>query len=238
MSTAGTRLFAPAPVAIALDGLAEPDALALARALSGRVWGFKLNDLLLRGGAEIVPRLKRYGGVFCDPKLHDIPNTVANQVRALAEAGADLVTLHASGGLAMLRAARRACPSGTRLLGVTVLTAMPEDDVRRVYGRDTAAVAEALMRVACEAGLDGVVCSPLELALADRADPARRLLRVTPGVRPAKGAPVQGDDQQRVQTPAEALKQGANLLVIGRPITAARDPVAAANIVLAELGQA
>lgn len=226
--------FGPAPIAVALDGMREPEALALARKLSGRVWGFKINDLLLRAGTDIVPRLKHYGGVFCDPKLHDIPNTVANQVRVLAEAGADLLTLHGSGGLAMLRAAREACPPGMRLLGVTVLTAMSGEDVERVYGRDSGSTAEILIGLAAEAGLHGIVCSPMELALADRADSARRLLRVTPGVRPTQGT-VRGDDQQRVQTPAEALRLGANLLVIGRPITAASDPAQAVDAILAEI---
>jgi orotidine-5'-phosphate decarboxylase len=225
-----------APLVVALDGMAEPDALALARLLRGKVWGFKVNDLLLRTGTAIVPRLRQYGRVFCDPKLHDIPNTVSHQVSALGDAGADLITVHASGGAAMLRAARAACRGPARLLGVTVLTAMPDAEVARVYGRPTEALAEELMRLTLESGLDGLVCSPRELDLADRVDPERSLLRATPGVRPAwSAARAMTDDQRRVLAPREALRRGASLLVVGRPITSADDPLAATERILAEL---
>lgn len=223
----------PAPIIVALDGMAEGEALALARLLAGTVWGFKVNDLLSRVGREVVPRLKGYGKVFCDPKLHDIPNTVANQIRVFEEAGADLITLHCSGGLTMLRAAREARAETARLLGVTVLTAMPEADVARVYGRSTEEAVNGMVATALEAGLDGIVCSPRELEVVGRADPERRLLRVTPGVRPSWAAGT--DDQQRVLTPLLAKQRGADLLVIGRPITAADDPAAACRRIAEEL---
>ncbi|MDH4226033.1 MAG: orotidine-5'-phosphate decarboxylase [Deltaproteobacteria bacterium] len=230
--------YQAAPVLIiALDGMEESQALALARELApltaqGPLWGFKVNDLLLRCGVQIIRRLKTHGRVFADPKLYDIPNTVANQVALLADSGADLITLHCSGGPDMLLAARQAAQnvsagSGEKpgLLGVTVLTAMNDATTQTVYGQNAAPTVEKLAGLALAAGLDGIVCSPLELALMDRLDPRRALLRVTPGVRPADYAIP--DDQQRVMTPAAAMKHGADLLVVGRPVTGAADPVAA-----------
>jgi len=227
---------APAPVVVALDGMTEGEALALARALAGRVWGFKVHDLLLRVGVEVIPRLAHYGAVFCDLKLFDIPNTVAHEVHLLAEAGAALLTLHCAGGRAMLEAARTARDAtgrSTRLLGVTVLTSFDEAASRSLFGRDLRQAVRDLAGTALESGLDGVVCSPAELALLEEIDPERRLLRVTPGVRPAWYDAA--DDQRRTLSPAEALARGAGLLVIGRPITAAPDPLAACARILDEL---
>ncbi len=227
----------PRPLIVALDAMPESDAVRLARALSGRVWGCKINDLLLQAGVDVIPRLHSYGAVFCDVKLFDIPNTVANQVQRLARAGVELVTLHCAGGAAMLEAAREArdrTHPGTRLLGVTVLTSFDDAAARASFGRPVAEQVRAFATLALETGLDGVVCSPAELALLDELDPRRTLLRVTPGVRPAwHTAP---DDQRRTLAPAAALAQGAHLLVIGRPITQAADPAAACERILAELG--
>jgi len=228
----------PAPVIVALDAMDESDALALARALAGRVWGFKIHDLLFRAGVEVVPRLKHYGKVFCDHKLFDIPQTVANKVRVLAEGGADLITLHCSGGEAMLRAARKARQEVNpqmSLLGVTVLTSFSDADSRNLFGRTAAGQVRRFAQTALTIPLDGVIVSPAELKLLDRIDPDRRLLRVTPGVRPAGAPAIRGDDQQRTLTPSQAIALGAGLLVIGRPITAAPDPVQACEDILAEL---
>ena len=213
--------------------MAQNEALEMARRLEGQVWGFKVNDLLLREGVELIPRLRHYGKVFCDPKLHDIPNTVANYVRILGQAGADLVTLHCTGGSAMLDAARAARTDGCGLLGVTVLTAMPTADVDYVYHRNISETVGDLARSALEAGLDGIVSSPLELSLIDECDPQHRLLRVIPGIRPHWYS--QAEDQQRILTPGEAWRLGADLLVIGRPITRAKDPVAACRLLAEEL---
>jgi orotidine-5'-phosphate decarboxylase len=184
----------------------------------------------------VVARLRAYGRVFCDVKLFDIPNTVANQVQRLAEAGAALVTLHCAGGAAMLEAAREARDAAgpdTRLLGVTVLTSFDDAAAQATFGRAVAPQVRAFAEQALAARLDGLVCAPPELALLDEVDPQRRLLRVTPGVRPAwHTAP---DDQRRTLTPREARALGADLLVIGRPITRAADPVAACERILAEL---
>lgn len=213
--------------------MTQNEALDLARRLEGEVWGFKVNDLLLREGVGLIPRLRHYGKVFCDPKLHDIPNTVANYVRILGQAGADLVTLHCSGGSAMLDAAREARTEGCGLLGVTVLTAMPTADVDHVYHRGLSETVGDMARSALEAGLDGIVSSPLELNLIAECDPQHRLLRVIPGIRPHWCS--RPDDQQRHLAPGEAWRLGADLLVIGRPITRARDPVAACRLLAEEL---
>ncbi|HKJ00565.1 MAG TPA: orotidine-5'-phosphate decarboxylase [bacterium] len=225
------------PVIVALDAMPEAEAVLLARALSGRVWGSKVNDLLLQAGVDVIARLHAYGHVFCDVKLFDIPNTVANQVTRLAEAGAELITLHCAGGAAMLAAARNArdrVNPATRLLGVTVLTSFDDAAAEATFGRAVEPQVRAFTGLALEAGLDGIVCSPAELPLLAEADPERHLLRVTPGVRPAWHGVA--DDQRRTLAPAEAMAQGADLLVIGRPITQADDPVAACERILAELG--
>lgn len=214
-----------APIAVALDGMSEGAAVALARRLGDAVWGFKVNDLLLRAGTALIPRLRHYGHVFCDPKLHDIPNTVAHDVRALAAAGADLITVHCSGGQAMLRAAMEAASGTTRIIGVTVLTSLDAGQVAAVYDATTDDTVGRLARLALHAGLDGLVCSPRELPLLAKVDADGRLLRVTPGVRPADYG--LQDDQRRSATPRTALDGGSDLLVIGRPITGADDPVAA-----------
>lgn len=226
------------PVIVALDAMPEAEAVRLARELEGRVWGSKVNDLLLLGGVDVIARLGTYGKVFVDVKLFDIPNTVGNQVGRLSAAGAHMVTVHCAGGEAMLAAAREARDTAnpaTRLLGVTVLTSFDDAAARATFGRPVAEQVRTFAMQALEAGLDGVVCSPAELALLDEVDPERRLLRVTPGVRPAWHA--RSDDQRRTLTPAAAIAQGAHLLVIGRPITQADDPAAACARIVAELVQ-
>lgn len=225
---------AVAPIILALDDMSESDALTLARGVHGRIWGTKTNDLLLRSGAEIVGRLKAYGGVFCDAKLQDIPNTVAHQVALLDRAGADLITVHCSGGAGMLRAAVEARRGGARLLGVTVLTALSDETARQIYGRDAGGQVRRMTGLALECGLDGIICSPADLAVVAEVDSGRKLLRVTPGARP--GWYSGQDDQSRTMAPAAAMEAGADLLVIGRPITAADDPVSACGRLAQELG--
>ena len=221
------------PVVVALDDMREVEAVSTARHLAGMVWGFKVNDLLLRAGGEVVNRLSAYGKVFCDAKLHDIPNTVANQVRVLEEAGADLITVHGSGGEAMLRAAAGAVRGKARILAVTVLTSLEEEECKRLYGRGVSDQVRQLAGMALSAGLGGVVSSAAELPLLAGVDPERKLYRVTPGIRPEWHAA--GDDQRRVMTPGEALAAGADLLVIGRPITAASNPIQACRRLAADI---
>ena len=217
------------PVAVALDTSSGEEAVRLARAVAPHVGAFKIGLELLSGpGPMLVSALAELGKpVFCDAKLHDIPNTVEKAAANLARAGARWITAHAAGGSAMLEAAVRGAHrgrEGTGILAITVLTSLSAADLAAVglgdsLGRQVARTA----RLARDAGAEGVVCGVKELG--DVAQVAPDLMRVTPGIRP----PDTGhDDQARVATPIEALERGSNLLVIGRPITSAPDPVAAA----------
>ncbi len=223
---------------VALDFADAAAALACADQLAGSVSWFKVGlELYLAAGDRIVRDLKQRGhSVFLDLKLHDIPNTAASAVRSLSLLEPDMLTIHAAGGRAMLNAAAeaaRSLPHPPRLLAVTVLTSM-----------DTAALAETgvpgtpveqvlrLARLAAECGIEGMVCSPAEAAALRSALP--KALLVTPGIRPA-GA--DAGDQKRIATPQFALAAGASMLVIGRPITAAADPKAAAQAILSDMAK-
>jgi orotidine-5'-phosphate decarboxylase len=170
--------------------------------------------------------------VFLDLKLHDIPATVEGAARSAAATGAALLTVHASGGPEMIRAAVRGAGGRLRILAVTVLTSLDAAVLDRVglSGPPEAAVVR-LARLAVEAGAGGLVCSPLEVA-AVRAAVGPGPLLVVPGVRPAGSAK---GDQSRVATPAEAVRAGADVLVVGRPLRDAADPIAAARAIAAEL---
>lgn len=203
-------------IAVALDVLDTGAALSLADRIAPLgVRTFKVGlGLWIHGGRAVVDGLKKRGArVFLDLKLHDIPHQVGLATAAAAALGIDLLTIHASGGPEMMEAAVQAADGRVRLLGITVLTSLasdPDEVLRRA-------------RSARAAGLNGIVCSPLEVAAAREAcGPAFQL--VTPGVRPLGS---QRGDQRRVATPEEAIASGSDLLVIGRPITAAEDPVAA-----------
>ena len=184
-------------------------------------------ELFTAAGPMLVEKLVERGfGVFLDLKFHDIPNTVAAACRAAARLGVWMLNVHAAGGRAMLNAAREALPDGPqrpRLVAVTLLTSLNPADLAEIgFSGSTEAVVSRLASLAHACGLDGVVCSPVEVALVRRlCGPAFQL--VTPGVRPADSDP---NDQQRVATPAAAVAAGANYLVIGRPITRAQDPAA------------
>ena len=218
---------------IALDVPSAAEALKLADTLRGAVGGFKIGSQLFTSeGPAIVRTLAARGDrVFLDLKFHDIPNTVAGAVRAAARLGVAMLTLHAAGGRAMLEAAVAAAGDAAArpwLLGVTVLTSLDMADLAAT-GIASAPGDQALRlgELSLQAGLDGLVCSPQEIATLRHAfGPAPRL--VIPGIRPAAG----GDDQKRTMVPAEALSLGADVLVIGRPITRAASPAeAAAKIV-------
>lgn len=224
MTAAHLSLAPESAVIVALDGLSEAQSLALAAKLTGKVWGFKVNDLLVEHGISIVEKLKRYGRVFADPKLHDIPNTVRHAVARLSGAGADMITLHASGGLSMLQAATETA-GGSALLAVTVLTSLDDSEARSVYDCGTHDAVRRLAGLAAASGVAGVVCSSRELPLLAMEPRLAGLLRVVPGIRPEGYDRI--DDQQRTATPHAALRAGATHLVIGRPITAAADPLAA-----------
>jgi orotidine-5'-phosphate decarboxylase len=227
----------PADIFVAVDTPSLGAAAALGRALAGRVEGLKLGlELFAAEGPAGVRTLAALGlPIFLDLKLHDIPNTVAGAVRAAAALGPSLLTVHAAGGPAMLRAAREAAaaaPLPPRLVAVTVLTSLDEGDLAATGQRGPALdQVRRLAGLAQQAGLAGVVCSPREIAPL-RADCGPDFLLVGPGIRPAGAA---AGDQKRVMTPAEAAAAGASALVVGRPITAATDPAAAAATLRAEL---
>lgn len=224
-------------VALDLPGLAEAEALV--GRLAGVVTTFKVGaPLFTAAGPAAVAMVRKHGGrVFLDLKYHDIPASVAGAVREAARLGVALLTVHASGGSAMLRAAAEAAaaaaPAGPRVLAVTVLTSLDRAALQRELGVPVAVAGHVLhlAALARAAGVDGVVASPQEAARL-RAALGPAALIVTPGVRPA-GSPA--DDQARVATPAAARRAGADYLVVGRPVTAAADPVAAAAAILAEI---
>ena len=221
---------------VALDTPDIDRARALARMLAGRVGGFKVGlEAFVALGPSLVDELRGLGHVvFLDLKFHDIPNTVAGASSAAARCGVSLFTVHALGGPAMIaravEASRAATPPGSQapvVLAVTILTSHDDQSLRRVGIEGTSADAvPRLAALAREAGAGGVVCSPLEVAAARRVFPAGLL--VVPGIRPKTAGERPLDDQARVASPAEAVRAGADLIVVGRPITAASDPVAAA----------
>lgn len=222
-------------IVIPLDGMTKKSALEVAVKLAGKVWGFKANDLLIECGVGIIEELKQFGNVFADPKLHDIPNTVANSMKKLAIVGADLVTVHASGGVEMMRAAVDVA-GDSKVLAVTVLTSLDEDTAHLTFGNPIKATVLQFARNASLAGVFGVVCSPKELEILSKQPELQSLAKITPGIRPEWYQV--DDDQKRTMTPAEAAKLGATLLVIGRPILKAKDPVEAAEKTAREIEEA
>jgi orotidine-5'-phosphate decarboxylase len=225
-------------LAVALDFPDATAALACADQLAGSVSWFKVGlELYLSAGDSIVRELKRRShSVFLDLKLHDIPNTAAAAIRSLARLEPDMLTIHAAGGRVMLNAvaeAARSLPYPPRLLAVTVLTSMDATALAEtgVPGSPVEQVLR-LARLAAECGIDGMVCSAAEAAALRSALPKAFL--VTPGIRPA-GA--DAGDQKRIATPQFALAAGASMLVIGRPITAAADPKAAAQTILNDMAK-
>ena len=225
---------ARAPLAVALDAPDAETAVLWARAVSPHVAVLKVGlELFCRTGPSILGQVRGDGevGLFLDLKLHDIPNTVAGAARSVAHLRPTYLTVHATGGPAMVRAAVEAA-EGTTIAAVTVLTSADEQTLAAVglAGPPLDAV-RRLAVLAVEAGAGALVCSPREVA-AVRADVGPDVVLITPGVRPA-GAGAQ--DQVRVATPEQALADGADLLVVGRPITAAADPGAAAAALAAAL---
>lgn len=221
---------------VALDFPEAGPALELADRLAGHCRWFKVGlELYLAEGNGILHELRRRGfSVFLDLKLYDIPNTVARAVRSVAETGAELLTVHASGGPAMLAAAAEAAEAvahGPRLLAVTVLTSMDRAQLAATGVAD--APADQVVRLATMAtgvGISGFVASAEEVGVLRQKLPSASL--VIPGIRPAGAAT---GDQKRTATPAAALAAGADYLVIGRPITQAADPAAAALAIIDEM---
>ena len=224
-------------IIVALDTPDAEGAVALSRRLDPALCRLKVGkELFTAAGPALVGRLREAGyAVFLDLKYHDIPNTVAAACRAAAQLGVWMINVHALGGRAMMTAAREAVPAGAqspRLIAVTLLTSMGDGDLGELGiagGADQTVLRLGGLAQSC--GLDGVVCSPRETA-AMRRQAGKAFLLVTPGVRPAQSA---RDDQQRVATPREAISNGADYLVIGRPITRAPDPLAALRAIHEEI---
>jgi orotidine-5'-phosphate decarboxylase len=226
-------------LAVALDVPDARQALELIARLDGTCRWFKVGmELYYAAGNAFIETLRNQDfQVFLDLKLHDIPNTVAGAVRSVTSAGASLLTVHASGGPAMMAAAVEAAsaPGSPRLLAVTVLTSMDAFELSAV-GVSESTIDQVLLlaRLANSVGIDGLVCSPEEVATL-RAETDPNTLLVIPGIRPA-GSEV--GDQRRIATPGDAIALGASMLVVGRPITQSVDPAAAAKAILEEIAQA
>jgi orotidine-5'-phosphate decarboxylase len=221
------------PIYVALDTPDVERAKAIAQKVRNHVGGLKLGlEFFAANGRAGVREMAALGlPIFLDLKLHDIPNTVGKAMQALAVLEPAIVTVHASGGRAMMEDAKAAAPHGTKVVGVTMLTSLDIDDLKAVgFQSDPSGQVERLAGLAHEAGLDGIVCSGEEVAIAKKLWPNGYF--VVPGVRPADD---QIGDQKRVVTPRQALDRGASVLVIGRPITRADDPDAAARAIEATL---
>ncbi len=225
------------PIIAALDVPDAEAALNLARQLAPVAGAFKVGkELFVGAGPDIVRAIRDEGGaVFLDLKFHDIPNTVARAVAAAARLDVAMLTIHASGGRDMMVAAEAAAQEMDNpplVLGVTVLTSMDGNDLSEIgLAENPATQVERLAQLAAGADLRGLVCSPREISTLRKVLP-REVQLVTPGIRP-KGS--DADDQKRTLTPADAITAGADWLVIGRPITAAKNPRAAAEAILKEL---
>lgn len=231
-------------VCLALDFDGAEEAVAFARRFEGRAGWFKVGlELFVAEGPSVVPRVARFGKVFLDLKLHDIPNTVARAAAAAARSGASMVNVHASGGREMMAAAREAVASEASRAGnappaviaVTLLTSLDESTLPGLPFRGLPVeIVGRLARLAAESGLDGVVCAAGDLETVRR-ECGSKFLTVVPGIRPAS---TEAGDQKRIATPAAAIAAGASLLVVGRPVTRAADPERALEGITAEIESA
>lgn len=235
-----------AELIVALDVPSKADVAAVIARLGDAVDFYKVGlELFSAEGPDVVKLVKGAGKrVFLDLKLHDIPRTVERAVKSGATLGVDLMTIHSTGGKAMIRAAAEAAATfgaaAPKILAVTALTSLDQSDLTDLgIARAMADQVEAMGLLAITNGADGIVCSPKEVANMNRvlvpAAAGRKVVFVTPGVRPA-GAAV--GDQKRVATPAGAVRDGSTHLVVGRPILEAADPVAAARAIRAEMDSA
>lgn len=225
-------------IIVALDTDSPDKALETVAALSGEVGLFKVGmELFPRGGPKLVEKIRASDSrVFLDLKFHDIPNTVAGAVRSAAALGVSFATVHASGGKAMLAAAADAAAgAGLTILAVTVLTSLDDADLSSIgFASSAREAVSRLAGMAVEAGIGGIVCSAKEVASL-RGKLGADVILVTPGVRLPED---EVGDQKRVVTPYDAIRWGADYLVVGRPITKSPDPVAAARRFAAEMQRA
>lgn len=238
------------PLIVALDVSSQQRALELVRLLRANVSFFKVGlQLYMAAGSGILREIRESGGkVFLDLKFHDIPNTVAHAAVEGANLGAEMMTLHGLGGERMMRQAREAIQSQfqaedkvvPKLLAVTILTSVRQAELAALgIEQPLEELVVQLAKEARNAGLDGIVCSPLELRLLKEIG-LKDLLFVTPGIRPAAPVPEPGylDDQARTLSASEALREGADYLVVGRPITRSSDPLKKVRTLLEEIQHA
>lgn len=202
------------------DGLIREEAWALADEFSDDIWGVKMHDLLDRHGADVIPTFKEKKlRVMADPKLHDIPETVRKRGLIYAEAGADYLTVHGSGDVDMMRmlgdAIHESPDLWTKVIAISVLTSLTPEQCQKIYGALPPEKVKELALMAAEAGVDGLVCSPQEVAIVNSSRFTAPLIKITPGIRMPDG---KVQDQKRVADPYSAIKGGANQLVVGRPI--------------------
>ncbi len=232
------------PIIVALDVPTAEEALKLAEQLAPVCGGFKVgSELFTAAGPDIVRRIRGLGApIFLDLKFHDIPNTVARAVAAAVQMDVQMLSVHASGGMEMLKAAEKVAQESAWQLGhapplvlaITILTSLDSNALSQIgLDPNVSRQVRRLANMANQVGLRGLVCSPREVAELRQMLPASTQL-VIPGIRPL---PVAADDQKRTLTPREALALGANWLVIGRPICAAEDPRAAAEKILKEIAE-
>lgn len=220
---------------IALDFPTAAEAMELVKNLGDEATSYKVGlQLFCSEGGAIVKELAEMGkNVFLDLKFHDIPNTVAGAIKSVSQLGANVMNIHCSGGMEMMIKAKEAADEcgGLTVIGVTVLTSLDDQNLKEMgYAHTAEGQVLLFARQAKEAGLSGIVCSPKEIE-AIRAEVGEDFLLITPGIRPAWAAK---GDQKRITTPGDALARGASALVIGRPITAAADPVEAMKKILSE----
>ena len=227
-----------------LDVPSMEEALSLVNTLAPAIGTFKIGlELFIKSGPEIIRQVRSLApecGIFLDLKLHDIPATVNRAMRQVAALGVDMATVHCGNSESMLQAAVQGAGNGVKVLGVTVLTSVGSNDLLKAgYEKELAEDLPKLVlkkaQMAGDCGCAGVICSPLEAGTIKK-HLGQGFLAVTPGVRPQR-EDAQPDDQVRVATPAGAVKNGADFLVIGRPIRDADDPLAAAEAILTEIGK-
>lgn len=226
------------PLIIALDGKTPEESLELAEKLKDYVWGFKVNDLFFEMGWEIVEALGKLTNVMLDVKLFDIPNTVGNIAARFSTRPVDLVTVHATGGEAMIRQAVHHMKD--KVVAVTCLTSFDDEACDRSYNLTPETVVTALAKIAKAGGASYVVCSPKELGLAcfNKKQPwAFQGKKIVPGIRPLWFQMQGADDQERTMTPEDAMTRGADMLVMGRPILQSPDPLEAVQRTLEEIEQ-
>jgi orotidine-5'-phosphate decarboxylase len=227
-------MFTEKKVILAADEFDREGLLEFVKKVGSRVYCVKIHNLYDQFGPGIVKDLKAAGAprVWVDFKLHDIPNTVKLRAKALGTAGCDIITVHASGGAEMMSAAKEGFGAG-KVYAVTALTSLNDEALNKIYKSNSAE--DLVLRLASlvkESGVDGLVCSPKEITAIRSNSDFANLELVIPGIR---SAGVSTDDQKRFDTPENALKAGANYLVIGRQITKAENPMEAINLLEQEL---